>query len=525
MYDSSKKEVFMLKGDIFFPAVWIAVLVLWALPALAEMIVDTAWVRRYNGPGNSDDLARAITIDGSGNVYVTGSSICSGTQFDYATIKYKPNGDTAWVGRYNGPENGLDYAYAIAVDASGNVYVTGSSCDSVIYGDFATIKYKPNGDTAWVRRYNGPGNDENDAYAIAVDGSGNVYVTGRSIGNGTSFDYATIKYYPNGDTAWVRRYNGSSNHDDVACATAVDDSGNVYVTGGSYDSISCDYATIKYKLNGDTAWVRRYNESGNLWDFALAIAVDGSGNVYVTGQSTGTGTGLDYATIKYKPNGDTTWVRRYNEPANAGDIVSAIAVDGSGNVYVTGSSYNGVNDDYATIKYKPNGDTAWVRRYNGPADAYDEPYAIAADDFGNVYVTGSSEGSGTSTDYATIKHKPNGDTAWVRRYNGLGNYQDQALALALDISKNVYVTGWSIGSGTQVDYATIKYVQTLRGDANGDWVINSADASYLINYLFVSGPAPQPWQAGDANCDGTVNSADVAYVINYLFIGGPPPDC
>jgi hypothetical protein len=64
-----------------------------------------------------------------------------------------------------------------------------------------------------------------------------------------------------------------------------------------------------------------------------------------------------------------------------------------------------------------------------------------------------------------------------------------------------------------------------RGDANGDGVINSADVAYLINYLFVNGPAPVPLQAGDANCDGNVNSADVAYLINYLFVSGPPPGC
>ena len=63
----------------------------------------------------------------------------------------------------------------------------------------------------------------------------------------------------------------------------------------------------------------------------------------------------------------------------------------------------------------------------------------------------------------------------------------------------------------------------IRGDANGDGGINSADIVYLINYLFVGGPAPDPLEEGDANYDGKINSADVAYVINYLFIGGPPP--
>ncbi|MGB2988690.1 MAG: SBBP repeat-containing protein, partial [Candidatus Zixiibacteriota bacterium] len=128
------------------------------LPLFAQS-VDTAWVRRYNGPGNSDDEAYAIAADGSGNVYVTGRSRGSGTLYDYATIKHYPDGDTAWVRRYNGPVNSHDEAYAIAVDGSGNVYVTGLSVGSGTLYDYATIQYYANGDTAWVRRYNGPGND------------------------------------------------------------------------------------------------------------------------------------------------------------------------------------------------------------------------------------------------------------------------------------------------------------------------------------------------------------------------------
>jgi hypothetical protein len=65
----------------------------------------------------------------------------------------------------------------------------------------------------------------------------------------------------------------------------------------------------------------------------------------------------------------------------------------------------------------------------------------------------------------------------------------------------------------------------LSGDANGDWMVTSADVVYLLNYLFVGGPAPEPWQAGDVNCDGIINGADVAYLSNYLFVGGPAPGC
>jgi hypothetical protein len=286
-----------------------------------------------------------------------------------------------------------------------------------------------------------------------------------------------------------------------------------------------DYATIKYYPNGDTAWVRRYNGTGNDWDEAYAIAVDDSSNVYVTGTSYGSGTYFDFATIKYYPDGDTAWVRRYDGPANGSDGAYAIAVDGSGNVYVTGGSAgSGTGSDFATIKYHPNGDTAWVRRYDGPWNDYDWARAIAVDGSGNVYVTGESYGSGTYSDYATIKYYPNGDTAWVRRYNGPGNWDDEASAIAVDGSGNVYVMGVSWGSGTSDDYATIKYVQFLCGDVNKDGLVNVTDVVYLINYLFIGGPAPIPiLQVGDVNQDEEVNVTDVVYLINYLFIGGPAP--
>jgi hypothetical protein len=109
-----------------------------ALPLFAQS-VDTAWVRRYNGPVDSEDWAYAIVLDGSDNVYVTGMSSGGGTCYDYATIKYYPDGDTAWVRRYNGQLSENDYGSAIGVDGSGNVYVTGYSAGRGTASDYATI--------------------------------------------------------------------------------------------------------------------------------------------------------------------------------------------------------------------------------------------------------------------------------------------------------------------------------------------------------------------------------------------------
>ncbi|MEO0135591.1 MAG: SBBP repeat-containing protein [candidate division WOR-3 bacterium] len=111
------------------------------IPTLLFSQVDTAWVRRYNGPTNGNDSATALFVDNNGNVYVTGYSQGSGTYYDYATLKYDANGNLLWIRRYDGPGNGYDYATALFVDNNGNVYVTGYSQGSGTYYDYATIKY------------------------------------------------------------------------------------------------------------------------------------------------------------------------------------------------------------------------------------------------------------------------------------------------------------------------------------------------------------------------------------------------
>jgi hypothetical protein len=242
-----------------------------------------------------------LALDGSGNVYVTGESYNSSFNQDYVTVKYDSSGNELWAKRYNGAADSNDVAQAIAVDHSGNVYVTGYSRGSGIGDDYLTIKYYPNGDTAWVRRYNGPDNGTDMALAVAVDQANNIYVAGYSDSTGTYSDYLTIKYDSSGNEIWLRRYNGPpGNGSDEATALAVDDSDNVYVTGWSGGGSSgYDYATIKYYSNGDTAWVKRYDGLENDNDDAQAIAVDDSGNVYVTGKSKSSETDYDFCTIKY----------------------------------------------------------------------------------------------------------------------------------------------------------------------------------------------------------------------------------
>src|SRR5712664_3704090 len=286
------------------------VLLILVAPAAAKAQTEQ-WVARYNGQGG----ANSIAVDSNtGNVYVTGFSWGGETLQDYATVAYDAAGTELWVARYNGPANGYDVPSAIAVDSNtGNVYVTGRS-DGIGTGyDYATVAYDSRGAELWVARYNGPANSGDSATAIAVDDTGNIYVTGGSVGIGTFNDYATVAYDATGAQLWVARYNGPANFDDVARAIAVNSgTGNVYVTGesrgiGTFD----DYATVAYDSNGTELWVARYNGPGNDKDSASAIAVDSTGSVYVTGESEGLGTLIDYATVAYDSNGTELWVARY----------------------------------------------------------------------------------------------------------------------------------------------------------------------------------------------------------------------
>ncbi|MBK7253184.1 MAG: SBBP repeat-containing protein [Ignavibacteria bacterium] len=96
----------------------------------------------------------------------------------------------------------------MATDASGNIYVTGQSKGPTIFSEYATIKYNSAGVQQWVSRYNGPGSGNDIARSMALDGYGNVYVTGNSRGSVGFDDYATIKYNSAGDSQWVARYDG-----------------------------------------------------------------------------------------------------------------------------------------------------------------------------------------------------------------------------------------------------------------------------------------------------------------------------
>jgi len=464
------------------------------LMVMAETVTEE-WVKLYDG-GNLYNVVADTVVDDAGNSYVTGYS-SDGSKKDFVTVKYDTNGNEVWVTQYDKTTN--DQPYAIALDGDGNVYVTGYSINYGSSMDFATVKYDTNGNELWVRYYNGPSNRHDYATSIAVDSSGNVYVSGNSRG-GWPWDYATVKYDTNGNELWAKRYNGSGNSYDTVSDIAVDDAGNIFVTGTGNDSTTGnDYTTIKYDTDGNELWLRQYNGASNFPDGASSIIVDAAGNSYVTGYSSTSGSNKDFATVKYDAEGNELWVSRYTGPGGRLDFATNIALDNAGNVFVTGRSQSSSWNNayvYATIKYDTNGNEQWIKKH-GPLATYSNPSDIEVDNTGNIYVTGMS-----GSRFSTIKYDTDGNELWLEQYASLESNTHKAIALGLDSAGNAYVTGYKYtydGHRTWKDYSyvTIKYSSGVT-DTDGDGIPDISD-----NCVYT----PNPDQANNDE-DGKGNACD-----------------
>ncbi|MBI5181562.1 MAG: S8 family serine peptidase [Nitrospirae bacterium] len=278
---------------------------------------NQVWAASLPLIGNGEPTA--LAVDGSGNVYVTGyfciavstTGGCSGTSA--GIVKYSAIGSQLWVASYGSNIEG--WGAAVAVDRAGNVYGTGYTCLIQVDGGCATytisvVKYDTDGNRLFATAYgeNAWGN------SIAVDAYGNVYVTGAATyDENNSYDYTTLKYDLNGNLLWVARYTNRG--EDEAIRLVLDTSGNIYVTGYVCkpdelgNCMDYDYATVKYDNNGNQLWSAKYRVGDTIaWPYYPTLAVDSLQNVYVAGSScTGSGvdcthsTGSDYITVKYTP--------------------------------------------------------------------------------------------------------------------------------------------------------------------------------------------------------------------------------
>jgi hypothetical protein len=425
-----------------------------ALCILAPLtLADPLWFRTYNGPDGAYDEVHAIGVDDSGNVVVSGYSAVDGSDDEFVTIKYRLDGDTVWLRRFN-PGRGLDGATALAIDRYGNVVVTGYLGGRTSqYGDWTTIKYSAAGESLWAAVYDL--GDQDRPSSIVADSAGNSYVTGKA-GSLNYLDFSAVKYNQAGSEVWVFNYDGGDN--DVANAVAVDGQGNTYLTGftvrsGNYG----DLMTWKLGPGGDSLWASAYDGPAGRHDAGTYIAIDDSGNTIVTGASNDSANRSDYVTIKYATNGETLWIRRYAGPDGWSDQPAGIAIDEAGCIYVTGTSQTGTGTTsrYVTIKYGPDGAERWAVPYDGPT-GHDSPCGIALDAEANVYVSGSSTGASNSWDVVTIKYDSAGNEQWLERFD-MPSMFDEAYVMALSSQGTVFVGGRTDDDSTDIDYLTLAY--------------------------------------------------------------------
>ena len=375
------------------------------------------WARRYDGAASSFDSGRdvEVTPDGS-TVVVTGETF--GSEFgdlDFVTVAYDAvTGARRWFKLYDGSGHADDQPSDLAITPDGSTaVVTGYSWGATSGNDFGTVAYDTaTGAVQWKKRYigeEGGGCCSDTSVALAVSPNGSkVFVTGHTTGPTSTEDYATVAYRAStGAQLWAKGYNGTGSAEDFATEIGVTpDDSTVFVSGQSDGSNGTnDYATVAYDAaTGSRRWVNRYNGPSDGDDAArdLGVSPDGS-TVFVTGSSFGSARN-DAATIAYDAvTGGRRWVTRIRTMTAE---ALAISEDGS-NLTVTGyAQLDSGLSDYATVAYEPTtGGRLWRSAYDGPASLSDHGIAVATVPDGSaVFVTGTSEGSTTNADLATVAY-------------------------------------------------------------------------------------------------------------------------
>jgi hypothetical protein len=315
------------------------------------------WAVTYNGGFNNYDAGNALTVDASGNVYVTGIETTANYTYDIVTLKYSAGGSQLWVQTYDGPGNFNDESKDIGLDANNNVYVVGTQdtfYNSQPNEDMILMKYNNSGSLQWKRIYDGPGHGYEYARKLGIDGNNNITITGYAFVTGNGMDVFTLQFTAAGNFNWLQEYNSAPTKFDQPYDLAIDAQGNIFITGQSIQANNNnynDYLTLKYNSAGTFQWAERYDGPAGDDDRAYGICVDDSSDIVVTGYSKSSTTGLDIATVKYDQAGNQKWVVRFNNAASHDDVGNAVTTAPNGDVYLCGRSANLSNDDYITLRY------------------------------------------------------------------------------------------------------------------------------------------------------------------------------
>jgi len=407
------------------------------------------WLWAKQAGGTDYEYGNSIAIDSSGNSYVTGcfqgtasfgdTNLTSSGCADIFIAKLNSNGNWLWAHKAGGTSP--DYGYGIATDSSGNSYVTGYFEGTASFGtitltssgyiDIFIAKLDSSGNWLWVKKAGGTNYD--GGYGIAIDSSGNSYVTGYFQGsasfgtitltsNSNSRDIFVAKLDSSGNWLWAKQAGGTS--PDYSYGIAIDSSGNSYVTGYFWGTASFGTTTLTSsgdidifiaKLDSSGNWLGAKQAGGTSNDYGYGIAIDSLGNSYVTGYFEGTASfgtttltsngGNDIFVAKLDSSGNWLWAHKAGGTSN--DLGYGIDTDSSGNSYVTGyfketASFGTTTLDSSgwfdifVAKLDSNGN--WLGAKKAGGSDWDWGNGIATDSSGNSYVTGYFSGTASFGD-------------------------------------------------------------------------------------------------------------------------------
>ncbi len=498
-----------------------------ALTTIMNYISPT-WLFLYDGPQSGNDFGTAIAFGPDNNPVVAGHSYANPGGFDYMTVKLdRANATEIWSHRYDDVDSENDMATGIAVDSSNDVYVTGYSS---LYGggdmntnDLFTIKYDSAGPPQygnyylWTDQYDGSDDKDDRAVTIstAIDASNNMVVIGYGRNADNKDDIYVIKYSSSGSRIWLKSYDGGDN--DYPTAIAFDSSGNVIVTGYSYQTGSLSYDLFTRKLqagDGTTLWTVIYDHNGGV-DESHDLVVDPDGNVYITGKVTNASGSTDYYTAKYAAaDGAKLWEQVYNGSANGNDEAVAIVRDPyNGDIVVGGNEMIDLgNLDFNIIKYDSTGTLQWQKTLDR-SGTDDQISAMAMDTSGNFCVTGTTY-NGSDLDVLAVKYAPDAEVIESIQYNGAGNGDDKVDAIAVNSLDEMYVVGETYGAAGNKDYLVMR--------CDGDFV----DAPYPFSGSTDYTSASLSWTDNSNDEDGfylqrKVGSCADAGTWETIYTSGP----
>lgn len=364
------------------------------ITSIVDTTTSTAPIRTYD-----------ITLDSSGNVYITGLGDTSSIANAVLLVKYNNFGVLQWQRMLEIPSI-TEIGRGVTVDASGNIYIAATYDDSSTTSSRVgvLVKYDSSGNLLFQSTYQ-PTSTSTQAWAVALDSTAaNAYSVGR-LGY-SSWDLFIVKHDSSGTAQWMQGLSGGG-VDDGGRAVVVDSSGNIIVAG-SYGALvsSTNYAyalLAKYDSSGTQLYKKRFTDTtAQRETYFSGVALDSSGNIYCCGTAEyNAASGSDIIILsKFDSSASLLWTKGlYNTNVNTYPEGWGVAVDSDDMVYIIGTVPNFTPDRIIIAKYDSSGNLQWqkfiaVSGYD-LANTLTRPSKIAVDS-GSVYVTTSSE-SGSPT--------------------------------------------------------------------------------------------------------------------------------